>query len=89
MTWLVDNTAAVSREAAACLGAEMLGRGLIFHVRHRHGFEDKRNRLYRCSEDQLAEPKLLESGGVQLAEMFRETLSIIFLSRKPVRLTVF
>ena len=49
MNWLVENTAVDSREAAIDLGAEMLGRGLIFHVSHRHGFQDKRSRLYRCA----------------------------------------
>lgn len=47
VTWLLENSAVSCREEAEALGADMLGRGLIFHVTHRHGFEDDRNRLYR------------------------------------------
>jgi hypothetical protein len=41
-----------SREMAVGVGAEMLGRGLIFHVTHRNGFQDKKDKLYRYASPQ-------------------------------------
>lgn len=52
VTWLMEKGEVASREMAVGVGAEMLGRGLIFHVTHRNGFQDKKDKLYRfnCSE---------------------------------------
>jgi len=67
VAWLVERGEVSSREAAVAVGAEMLGRGLIFHVNHRHGFQDKKNRLYRFNYPEGGSSETDESDAASIA----------------------